>query len=113
MWKGGGRQEGGLMQLILLIFVFGVCGFCARGLFLGDLVREFDKNYELNGPFTWKGAKTSFRAFLNAAIVTKIVLGVFTFPSTVIYKLWTKESFIFRLSLPDEFWEKHFKEEQP
>ena len=98
---------------ILILLMFPVCGVLACGLFLGDISEEFEKYYNANGPITFKNAKRAFRAFLTSALIAKAVLGVYAFPAAVVYKLWMKENFNFRFSLPKDFWTKHFKEEQP
>ena len=94
---------------ILILLMFPVCGVLACGLFLGDISEEFEKYYNANGPITFKNAKRAFKAFLTSALIAKAVLGVYAFPAAVVYKLWMKEDFNFRFSLPKDFWTKYFK----
>ncbi|KKT41719.1 MAG: hypothetical protein UW30_C0005G0033 [Candidatus Giovannonibacteria bacterium GW2011_GWA2_44_13b] len=97
---------------ILILLIFPVCGALACGLFVGDTVAECEKKYQLYGAITAKDARLVFKSMFISALITKAILGVYAFPAAVVYKLWMKEDFNFRFSLPKDFWTKYFREEE-
>lgn len=111
-WVLWSLKKGNHMPImdILVLLIFPVCGILACGLFLGDMAEEFEKYHKQDGPIVFKDARLSFKTFLCSALVTRMIFGVFVFPSAVVYKLLMKEDFYFRFSLPKDFWTKYFKE---
>ena len=100
-----------LIDILMLLYVFPVSGILACGLFVGDTIREFEKKHNDYGAITAKDAIIIFKAMFRSALVTKAILGAYTFPAAVIYKLIMKEDFDFRFFLPKDFWTKYFTED--